>query len=188
MEQYVMEHQPVLIVIDVLSSIHHENENQMMDMSRVLDAVSHLARNRALLIVHHTAKPNLMPGAGQHSPSSAGRGSNYLGTVMEGNWLLKRSNRLQATLEMESRISATPDPINLTQSLTGLWLAVTKGQQGRPKSTGRIRAQEIINAQANDGYTTCLQIATTDGVAHATFDRAWADHKATVQGVAEMTH
>jgi RecA-family ATPase len=148
--------QPVLIVVDVLASIHRMDENRAGDMKLVVDRLTGLATGRALLIVHHTAKPNLAPGAGEHTPSSSGRGSSYLGGEVDANWLLKGAGQSQARLSVESRFAPPMDDVHLTQNKCGIWVVssphhtvakplkinVAKLQQ---EALGRLKQPEPIN-------------------------------------------
>jgi RecA-family ATPase len=139
--------QPVLIVVDVLASIHRMDENRAGDMKLVVDRLTGLASGRALLIVHHTAKPNLAPGAGEHTPSSAGRGSSYLGGEVDANWLLKGAGPTQARLSVESRFASPMDDIPLTQTKCGIWVVSSPHHTvAKPLKTDVAKLQQAANA------------------------------------------
>lgn len=164
---------PVLVIIDVLAKVHSLDENAERDMKPVIDRLSTLCAGRALLIVHHTAKPNLMPGASQQSASTAGRGSSYLGGEVDANWLLKVRQRGTGALEIEARFAAAAEDIKLTQGSNGLWTAVGQNatpDDGAPKLA---TALSFIHGNRDRGYGECLALATAMGLSESTFKRAW---------------
>lgn len=132
--EMVMQTLPCLVIIDVLASVHHLKENEADDMKQVLNRINNLFHGRAYVLVHHTAKPNMQPGAGQQTASTAGRGSSYLGGEMDANWLLTSTGEKQGKLTIEARFAASDKPVNLIQSDSGLWLRAAASKVGRPAS------------------------------------------------------
>ena len=123
---------PVLVVVDVLRSVHRLSENESEHMQQVIGHLSTVCQGRSLLIVHHTGKPSTDPKAVRRSPSTAGRGSSYLGGEMDANWLLHGSSRGHASLEIEARFAAPDEPIRLVQNSVGLWNRTAASKLGRP--------------------------------------------------------
>jgi hypothetical protein len=167
---------PVLIVLDVLSKVHFLNENTAQDMVQVFARLDTLSQGRSLLILHHTAKPLLQPGAGQHSPSMSGRGSSFQGGDTAQNILLKRLQGSTASLEWEGRLGPSPSPLHLTRHECGLWLA-TSTPGGKQPSTGRIAAITLIQANREQGRAACWALAEAQGISHGTFQRVWDESK-----------
>jgi len=160
---------PILIVIDVLAKIHNRNENLQQDMAEIFAALDHLRDRRAILIVGHTAKPNLMPGAGSHTPSMAGRGSNFQGGDTDQNILLRRTQCSQGALEWEGRLGASQAPLALAQEPCGVWMA-TGGVVTGPSVA---KALTFIQQHPAASYTEAKVAWELTGGTHATFDRAW---------------
>lgn len=134
---------PALVIIDVLASIHHLKENEADDMKQIIGRLNTLFQGRAYMIVHHTSKPNLQPGAGQHSPSSAGRGSSYLGGEMDANWLLTSTSEGQGKLTIEARFAAPDKPLHLVQNESGLWVQTAAAKRGRPPGSSLDYKKEV---------------------------------------------
>ena len=162
---------PALVVIDVLSKIHHLNENEAQDMKPVIGHLSTLCQGRALLIVHHTAKPNLQPGAGSHSPSNAGRGSSYLGGEMDANWLLTSQGEGQGRLTIEARFAAPDKPIHLVQSDCGLWMQAAASKLGRP-AKARTAYQQAIELDPALAELSTREVAERTGLSQSAIARA----------------
>ena len=126
---------PALVIVDVLRSVHRLSENESEHMQQVVGHLSTICQGRAMLIVHHTGKPSTDPKAVRRSPSTAGRGSSYLGGEMDANWLLSGTQKKRARLEVESRFKAhadLEDCLHLVQNDLGLWNRATPPPKGRP--------------------------------------------------------
>ena len=165
---------PALVIIDVLSKVHRLNENEATDMKPVIDHLSTLCAGRAMLIVHHTAKPNMAPGAGQQTASNAGRGSSYLGGEVDANWLLKVKQRGRAALEIEARFAAPSEDISLVQNEHGLWLKALPNKGGRPSgSTLDYKGELELNPALAD--LSLREAADRLGVSHETVRKARLD-------------
>ena len=165
---------PALVIIDVLSKVHRLNENEATDMKPVIDHLSTLCAGRAMLIVHHTAKPNMAPGAGQQTASNAGRGSSYLGGEVDANWLLKVKRRGRADLEIEARFAAPSEDISLVQNEHGLWLKALPNKGGRPSgSTLDYKGELELDPALAD--LSLREAADRLGVSHETVRKARLD-------------
>jgi len=160
---------PILIVLDVLAKMHTRNENLQQDMAEIFAAIDHLRAYRAVLIVGHTAKPNLMPGAGSQTPSMAGRGSSFQGGDTDQNILLRRTQRGCGALEWEGRLGASQAPLALSQEPCGIWVA-TGGVVTGPSVA---RALTFIQQQPTATYTEAKAAWEQTGGTVSTFDRAW---------------
>ena len=165
---------PALVVVDVLSKVHRLNENEATDMKPVIDHLSTLCAGRAMLIVHHTAKPNLAPGAGQQTASNAGRGSSYLGGEVDANWLLKVKQRGRAALEIEARFAAPSEDIGLVQNEHGLWLKTVPDKGGRPSGSSLdYKGKLELDPELAD--LSLREAADRLGVSHETVRKARLD-------------
>ena len=162
---------PALVIVDVLASIHHLKENEADDMKQVIGRLNTLFQGRAYMIVHHTSKPNLQPGAGQHSPSSAGRGSSYLGGEMDANWLLTSQSEGQGKLTIEARFAAPDKPIHLVQSECGLWVQTAASKGGRPREVG-ITYQEAVALNPDLASLSVREAAKRSGLSKSDINRS----------------
>ena len=161
---------PALVIVDVLASVHHLKENEADDMKQVIGRLNNLFHGRAYAIVHHTSKPNLQPGAGQHSPSSAGRGSSYLGGEMDANWLLTSQSEGQGRLTIEARFAAPDKPIHLIQSSHGLWMQAAASKIGRP-AIARTAYQEAVSLDPALAELSIREAAKQTGIHPSTIQR-----------------
>ena len=171
---------PALVIVDVLHSVHHLKENDAEDMQQVVGRLTTLFAGRALLLVHHTAKPNLAPGASQQRASTAGRGSSYLGGEMDANWLLKvREHRedesiedtpRRGRLEIEARFATPFDDIPLIQAKNGLWERTALRPAGRPKV--RMEYAEAVELDPLLPTLSLREASTRTGIDRETIRRA----------------
>ena len=150
-------------------------------MKLIVERLNHLSSNRALLVVHHTAKPSMMPGAGTPTPSQAGRGSGYLGGEMDANWLLS-SHRDNRRLEIESRFAAELPPIAILQDKLGLWRVGQQPASNRPPTqrwAALSHIQDYLAVNPTPTYTEALNAvqAVDASISTDTFKRAWALHQ-----------
>ena len=159
----LMAHLPALVIVDVLASIHHLKENEADDMKQIIGRLNTLFQGRAYLLVHHTSKPNLQPGAGHHSPSSAGRGSSYLGGEMDANWLLTSPSEGQGRLAIEARFAAHTDPIHLVQTSSGLWVQTAANKGGRP-AVARTAYEEAVQLDPSLAELSIREAAERTGI------------------------
>ena len=124
------------------------------------------------MIVHHTSKPNLQPGAGQHSPSSAGRGSSYLGGEMDSNWLLTNQGEGQGRLTIEARFAAPERPIHLIQNLsTGLWMETAASKLGRP-AKAKTAYQQAVEEDPSIAGLSLREAAERTGLSKSAIQEA----------------
>ena len=172
---------PALVIVDVLASVHHLKENEADDMKQVIGRLNNLFHGRAYVIVHHTSKPNLQPGAGQHSPSSAGRGSSYLGGEMDANWLLTSPSEGQGKLTIEARFAAPDKPIHLIQSDCGLWMQAAASKVGRP-AKARTAYQQAVELDPELADLSISEVARRVGI-----DRKSVREAREALGVGETT-
>ena len=162
---------PALVIVDVLASIHHLKENEADDMKQVIGRLNVLFQGRAYMIVHHTSKPNLQPGAGQHSPSSAGRGSSYLGGEMDANWLLTSQSEGQGKLTIEARFAAPDKPIHLIQASHGLWMQAAASKLGRP-AKAKTAYEQAVELDPELANLSLREAAERTGLSKSTIQRA----------------
>ena len=162
---------PALVIVDVLRSIHHLSENESEHMQQVVSRLSTLCQGRALLIVHHTSKPNLAPGAGEQSPSLAGRGSSYLGGEMDANWLLRGRHEGKGVLAIEARFAAPCEEISLQQTDTGLWVKTLPNKGGRP-AEARSAYQEALVLDPNLAELSVREAAARTGISKDAIQRS----------------
>jgi hypothetical protein len=122
--------EPKLVIIDVLSKIHHLDGNTERDMRRVWDVLNSIFGDMALMIVHHTTKGSETAGVADRNesqyappprPSSAGKGSGFIGGEVDANWLLWPTGENQAFYWVESRFDEDIKLQAIRDSETGMW-------------------------------------------------------------------
>lgn len=122
--------EPKLVIIDVLSKIHHLDGNTERDMRRVWDVLNGIFGDMALMIVHHTTKGSETAGVDDKKetqyappprPSSAGKGSGFIGGEVDANWLLWPTGENQAFYWVESRFDEDIKLQAIRDSETGMW-------------------------------------------------------------------
>lgn len=167
----VMQTLPCLVVVDVLASIHHLRENEADDMKQIVGRLNTLFQGRAYLIVHHTAKPNMQPGAGQQTASTAGRGSGYLGGEMDANWLLTSPAKGQGRLAIESRFAGQTDDTHLVQNGVGLWVPTAAQKGGRP-AIAKTAYQDALAIDQTLAEVSLREAAERTGLSHEAVRKA----------------
>lgn len=166
----IMSTLPVLVVVDVLRSVHRLSENESEHMQQVVGHLTTVCANRAMLLVHHTGKPSTDPKAVRRSPSTAGRGSSYLGGEMDANWLLHGSAKGHATLEIEARFAAPDEGIRLVQNSVGLWNRVAPAKVGRP-AVAKTAYQEATQLDPDLPNLSLREAADRTGISKSTIQR-----------------
>ena len=120
---------PVLVIVDCLSEIGNQNENDEKDMKGIVSTLKHLttfhpSHPTACLLLHHTVKFDYQnKQAPIPSPLKAGRGSGYLAGSADSVWFLHRLSSDQdpnAVLKVVPRLGV-PQSIYLRQGQGGWW-------------------------------------------------------------------
>lgn len=126
----ISEVRPALVIVDCLSELGNQDENEQHDMKAIISALKHLTTFHPLypcacLLLHHTVKFDYgnknypIP-----SPLKAGRGSGYLAGAADSVWFHHRLSSDQdpnAVIKIVPRFSA-PANIYLRQGVGGLWV------------------------------------------------------------------
>jgi hypothetical protein len=111
LEDTIMLHRPVLLVLDPLVRVHMIDENVSAQMAALLGYFRTLQRKTgvAVALVHHARKANVSPGAGA---GYSLRGSSDLYAWLD-SFLYLRKNRDQLTLSAEHRAAPSFGPLTL---------------------------------------------------------------------------
>lgn len=114
LEATIVEHRPVLVILDPFVRLHRCDENASGEVAPLLAFLRLLQRrhNCALILVHHARK-----GGGARA-GQALRGSSELHAWGDCNLYLRRRKHT-LTLEAEHRAAAAPDPITLELATCG---------------------------------------------------------------------
>lgn len=106
---------PALTIIDVLRNFHSADENDSTAMKHVNDILTHLWKDRSLVLLHHTSKVSDFVADTSKSPVSRSRGSTAIAGNASAVWLVD-----QGLLTMQPRWDAiTKHPMKWGE--TGLW-------------------------------------------------------------------
>ncbi len=125
----VSEVQPGLVIVDCLSELGNQDENEQHDMKAIISALKHLTTFHPLfpcacLLLHHTVKFDYgnknypIP-----SPLKAGRGSGYLAGAADSVWFhhrLSSDSDPNAVVKIVPRFTE-PSNIFIKQGAGGQW-------------------------------------------------------------------
>jgi len=120
LELLINECDPGLVVIDVLSKIHHVPEDKEYGMKLVSEVIEKLSLDRAIMVLAHLPKNYYKENT--PSPIGSARGSNYIdGRASMGMLLQKTTDKGNAILHIQPRI-ILDYKIRLTRNkVTSLW-------------------------------------------------------------------
>jgi KaiC/GvpD/RAD55 family RecA-like ATPase len=134
-----------LVVIDCFVRIHELDENDSGQMSRVLKALSVMARKYdcAIVVVHHARKP----GPGSNEPSHRVRGASAIRDAVDANLLVSRDKTGATRIEHEkARFGPAVEPLLVRLVKEGerqLRLAAVKEAVAKLEEARRFIAEQV---------------------------------------------
>lgn len=124
-----MESQPDIVMIDCLSELGNQDENQQKDMKAIISWLKRLTvfnpvNPCSCFLIHHTVKFDYNnPNHPIPSPLKAGRGSGYLAGAADSIWFLHRlssDSDPHGVLKIVPRFT-NPSTIYMKQGINGWW-------------------------------------------------------------------
>lgn len=125
----VVECQPHIVMVDCLSELGNQDENDQADMKQIVSAlkrltVFHPSNPCACFLLHHTVKFDYANKQSPiPSPLKAGRGSGYLAGAADAVWFLHRNTSdadPNGVLKIVPRFT-NPSTVYLRQGTNGWW-------------------------------------------------------------------
>jgi RecA-family ATPase len=115
--------QPDVVFFDVLREFHSSDENESTEMKLVGDQLATLCQGLAMVIVHHTRKPDALK-TGIPRNVEVARGSNYIAGKADATWLIHHDHIGQKYYLQTEANFAGDKRYQLTRYPDGRWMIV----------------------------------------------------------------
>lgn len=149
-----------LFIIDPISAIRMEDENNNAQVRRRLDDIARVARDEygaAVLVVHHMRKQSRDPENNWYMGLGEARGAGAFYDWVDGGMALRELDRTTRTFELRfgTRGSETPDPLVIVRDPETLTYAPKHAIMGGPALSREdfIKAHEEICAEMGKDYS-----------------------------------
>jgi DnaB-like helicase N terminal domain/AAA domain len=164
------------VVVDSLTAVHRADENSSGEMRHFFDEVVFRLRDEiqaGITILHHSRKPP----QGVDDVIHSMRGSSDIRNAVETHVAVGRTGdvvRLDVTKQREAA-ETRPVHLQVTYGPGFIRYAGTSSPIGRPISTIRMQAGELLDTIPDASFSEALGKCIEAGVSRRTFIRAWKE-------------